>query len=52
MDVEMFSSAPYTLCLYIEVNAHMQDRFHPVVGCAPPSSRQRRLASRKCEEMS
>ena len=50
MDVGMFSSAPSTLWLYIAASVRAQHHPPPLAGCAPPSTRWRRIASRKCEE--
>ena len=50
VDVTMFSSAPSTLWLYVATSVRAQDHLHPLAGCAPPPTRWRRIASRKCEE--
>ena len=50
MDVGMFSSASNTLWLYIAASVRTQDHPHPLAGCAPPPTRWRQIASRKCEE--
>ena len=49
-DVAMLSSAPCTLCLYIDARMYAQD--HPVAGPAPLPTRRSRIAARKCEEAS
>ena len=49
-NVAVFSSAPSALWLYIAASVGAQDRRHLLAGCAPPPTRWRRIASRKCEE--
>ena len=48
----MFSSVPCALSLHMGAQMYTQDHPHLFAGRAPLPTRRRRIAARKCEELS